>query len=160
MIEQTRQTKIGILVFLKRLTNLFRQPIFLALTVLGNSVIIVGALTLYHLEHGINPSVKNYLDAVWWAVSTVTTVGYGDVSPITPSGKIAGILLMIGGSALFWSFTALFAGALLTEEIQEVEQEVKVLERSIDKSKVDDQQLLAVILQLEELLKTLKSNSK
>lgn len=158
--RRKKKTAIGIRIFSQRLLTLFRQPIFIALTIIGNSTIVCGAVVLYHLEYGINPSIHSYLDTIWWAVSTVTTVGYGDVSPVTPPGKIAGIILMIGGTALFWSFTALFAGAVLTEEILDVESEIKDLERDFHRSQrpsVDEAHLHQLLTQLEEVLKQFKS---
>jgi voltage-gated potassium channel len=92
------------------------------LTVVGNSLIAIASALLYHFEHGINPKINSLLDTVWWAVATVTTVGYGDVSPITNIGKIIGIFMMIVGTALFWSYTALFAGAIMSEEAKEIRE--------------------------------------
>jgi len=45
-------------------------------------------------------------DAIWWAIVTFTTVGYGDLYPVSPGGRIAGIMLMIGGVALIGSLAA------------------------------------------------------
>jgi voltage-gated potassium channel len=45
-------------------------------------------------------SIKNFGDAVWWAVTTITTVGYGDRYPVTGAGRVAGVGLMLGGIAL------------------------------------------------------------
>jgi voltage-gated potassium channel len=159
--RRQRRAAVGMRVFSIRLMSLFRQPIFIALTVIGNSTIAAGAIVLYRLEFGINPNIHSYLDTVWWAVSTVTTVGYGDVSPVTDNGKIIGIILMIGGTALFWSFTALFAGALLTEEILDVESEIKGLERDLHKSQSlesNTQQLQTLVLQLEQTIKAIKND--
>jgi|GEM_PF-5031251 len=115
--------------------RLVSNPIFPVLTVAGNLLIFAGAGALYFTEHGINPSVKSPLDALWWAVSTVSTVGYGDVSPITPHGRIAGIVLMILGTALFWSYTALFADALVSDEMDDLESELRQMEKRLRKFK-------------------------
>lgn len=115
--------EIGIDIFVKRLLKLIRQPVFLVMTVFGNALVIIASMLLYHFEHGINPKINSVLDTVWWAVSTVTTVGYGDISPITTTGKIIGIFLMIIGTALFWCYMALFAGAIMAEEAKEITED-------------------------------------
>ncbi len=121
----------GFRVFGKRLLRLFHNPVFLTLTAVGNSVILFGTVSLYWIEFPGNPTIKTMLDTLWWSVSTVTTVGYGDVNPITPLGRVVGIFMMIIGTALFWSFTALFAEALLTEDILDAEAEMHSLEKRI-----------------------------
>lgn len=46
-------------------------------------------------------NINNFLDGIWWAVTTVTTVGYGDVFPITFEGRIIGMFLQVVGVILF-----------------------------------------------------------
>lgn len=111
-----RHVTLGIELFTVRLKNLLLQPVFIVLTVLGNSLIAIASILLYHFEHGVNPRIDTPLDTVWWAVTTVTTVGYGDISPVTTPGKLIGIFMMIVGTALFWCYTALFASAILSEK--------------------------------------------
>lgn len=106
-----------------------KQPIFISITILGNSCILMGTLVLYIAEHDINPKLHTVLDAIWWAVATVSTVGYGDISPVTPLGKIVGIGMMIIGTALFSTYTALFAGALVVSEIEDIERELGALKK-------------------------------
>ncbi|MBY0451579.1 MAG: potassium channel family protein [Bdellovibrionaceae bacterium] len=112
--------QLGIDLFTRRLWKLTRQPVFIVLTVVGNGLIVLSSALLYYFEKGLNPRIQTWLDAIWWAVATVTTVGYGDVSPITNIGKVIGIFMMIVGTALFWSYTALFAGAIMAEETKEI----------------------------------------
>lgn len=81
---------------------------------------VLGAVAHFWLERGINAQVTSFLDSLWWSVSTVTTVGYGDVVPITPVGRVVGMGLMIFGTALFSAFTALFASVLLMPELEEI----------------------------------------
>lgn len=46
-------------------------------------------------------SIKNLHDGLWWAVTTITTVGYGDLVPITPMGRVIGAVLQVLGVLLF-----------------------------------------------------------
>ncbi len=107
------------------------QPIFIALTIFGNLVIIGSAYLLYKIENGVNPNIDSYLDTLWWSVATVTTVGYGDVIPITDTGRILGIGTIVIGAALFWSYTALFAEALISKDITDVEAELRSFSRTL-----------------------------
>ena len=132
-------------VFIRRLYRLVTQPIFIALTVIGNLLIVTSAYLVFKLEYGVNPKILEPLDTLWWAVSTVTTVGYGDITPITPAGKIIGIVLMIVGIAIFWSYTALFAEALISKEILDLEDELQSIDkvlRKISKSELQSSEEL------------------
>lgn len=57
---------------------------------------IVGSM-LYIVEGGVNPKLDNIPKGIYWAVVTLTTVGYGDVTPITPVGKFLATIVMILG---------------------------------------------------------------
>jgi voltage-gated potassium channel len=71
-------------------------------------VVVVGALIGYYAEHPTNPDFKTFGDALWWAVVTLTTVGYGDVVPITLAGRIDAAMILITGVAIL----GLLAGSL------------------------------------------------
>jgi voltage-gated potassium channel len=120
-----RRLKKSLRTFFRRLKKLVLNPVFLGLTLFGNLVIAVSAVSLYLVERQLNPTINSLLDTVWWSVSTVSTVGYGDVSPVTPIGRIIGIFTMIIGTALFWSYTALFAEALVSKDISDLEEELR-----------------------------------
>ncbi|MBA3404529.1 MAG: ion transporter, partial [Gemmatimonadaceae bacterium] len=62
---------------------------------------------------GVNEAVSSPLDALWWGVTTMTTVGYGDVYPITPEGRVAAAVLMILGISLFGVVTATATGLII-----------------------------------------------
>lgn len=123
----------GIKLFGRKLNRLITQPIFIVLTIIGNLIVITSAYLVFKLEYGLNPHIKTPLDTLWWAVSTVTTVGYGDVIPITSAGKIVGIVLMIVGIAIFWSYTALFAEALISKDILDLEDELQSIDKVLKK---------------------------
>lgn len=123
----------GFIHFWNQTRSLVKDPVFIALTVIGNSFVFLNAAAFYLLEKGVNDKLQNFMDALWWAFATVTTVGYGDITPITTQGKVHGILLMLGGTAIFLSFTALFSKALIGKEIEDVEFEVRRLEKMVDR---------------------------
>lgn len=93
---------------------LVKSPVFIMLTIVGNGLIGLSGAFFYYLERGVNHKLHHYIDAVWWAFSTATTTGYGDITPVTTSGKILGVLLMLMGTALFAMYTGLFAEIILT----------------------------------------------
>jgi voltage-gated potassium channel len=126
-----RRYFINIRLFLRRVFQLFSQPIFISLTIFGNFVILSATTILYWLEAGVNPAIKSPLDTLWWAMATVTTVGYGDVTPITTAGRLVGIIMMVVGTALFWSYTALFANAVISKEIIDIEMELHDIQKRL-----------------------------
>lgn len=62
--------------------------------------------------------IRGHGDAIWWALSTVTTVGYGDVYPVTSEGRFIGGCLMCVGIALFGSMSALITSRLIRPQEQ------------------------------------------
>jgi voltage-gated potassium channel len=89
------------------------------LTLLGNSFIFLTGLFFWYLEHEQNPKVERYMDAIWWGFATATTTGYGDITPVTDSGKVLSIMLMLVGLALFSMYTALFAQTIISTKNSE-----------------------------------------
>lgn len=61
---------------------------------------------------------------MWWAASTVTTVGYGDFVPRSAPGRLIGVVLMFVGIGLVSILTAAIASALLTEEVGDEERHI------------------------------------
>jgi voltage-gated potassium channel len=96
------------------------------------AVTIVYAASLAILDvEGTRPESKihNLGDALWWAITTVTTVGYGDLSPVTPMGKLVAVALMIGGIALVGSVTATLA-SWIVQRVAEEDTASKVATRA------------------------------
>lgn len=125
--------RLGWRYFWRQVFKMFSDPIFIALTMVGNGLMVVGAVVFYFLEAAVNRNMTGFLDALFWAVTTVTTVGYGNVTPATAPGKILGIVLMIAGTALFAVFTAFFANALMAPEVGELDAEIRAIKRSLSR---------------------------
>jgi voltage-gated potassium channel len=77
--------------------------------VLGTAVAAVGlaALAVLDAEHGApDATITTFGDALWWATTTLTTVGYGDLYPVTTTGRLVAVGLMLTGLAVLGSITA------------------------------------------------------
>ena len=73
---------------------------------------------MYFAEHGEQPQAfPNSPAAMWWAVATLTTVGYGDIYPVTVAGKVLGSIIAILGIGMFALPTGIL-GAGLVEAVE------------------------------------------
>lgn len=73
-----------------------------------------GALAVYQQEQGApHATMRTFGDAVWWTCATLATVGYGDVAPVTPWGRVIAVGLMGYGLALLGAVTGSFSSWLL-----------------------------------------------
>ncbi len=69
-----------------------------------------GALAIYDVEHQLaGTTFSSFKDAMWWSLSTIVTVGYGDIFPISDEGRFIGGALMLSGVALFSAAAGIFA---------------------------------------------------
>ncbi|GAB3273560.1 hypothetical protein GCM10027449_11100 [Sinomonas notoginsengisoli] len=110
-----------------------------------------GALTVEDVEQNMpGANIRNFGDAIWWALETITTVGYGDHYPVTAIGRLVAAALMISGIAVLGVVTASIAAWLVESvsaqtaaeveadvqeveaEVQEVEAEVEALDESVE----------------------------
>lgn len=134
----------------RKLFKVFSHPTFLYLTVMGNSILILATTAVYYLEKGeTNSQMKSYFDSLWWGISTITTVAYGDILPQTFLGRIIGIALMYTGTVLFISFTGVLMATLLKEE---VEEEMAPLKKEIH---LEELEQVRIDKTLQEILKRL-----
>ena len=80
--------------------------------------VILGA-TMYGIEGGVNPAISSIPEGIYWAVVTITTVGYGDIAPVTHTGRFVSILVMLLG----YSIIAVPTGIVAGETIEEYKQQ-------------------------------------
>jgi len=97
--------KLGVLIRankerLLRLLVVSGESLPAAMATMFGLVFVFGAVT-FTLEHGNNPQFGELSDALWWAFVTITTVGYGDIVPITSGGRVAAVMTMIFGIVIY-----------------------------------------------------------
>ncbi len=103
----------GVYRALDRYGSLARNRGLIGLFAVWAVVMVLSSVGLYAAEKGVNAAIDSPFDVLWWAVVTMTTVGYGDVTPVTPEGRLAAMVLMILGIGLFAAITATVTGALI-----------------------------------------------
>ncbi|RLC47404.1 MAG: hypothetical protein DRH57_04115 [Candidatus Cloacimonadota bacterium] len=81
-------------------------------------VIFISAISIQVFEVGSNSNIGNFVDSIWWALVTITTVGYGDIVPKTFGGRIIGIILIIIGVILVSLLTAGIASKMVESKIK------------------------------------------
>lgn len=90
----------------------------------GATALLIGVAALAMLDaerHAEGAAITSYGTALWWAMETVTTVGYGDMAPVTTTGRLIAGALMIGGIALLGIVTATLA-SWLVERVAEQDE--------------------------------------
>lgn len=83
-------------------------------------LIFLAGAGIYHFEHEAQPeNYRSLFDGLWWAVCTLTTVGYGDIFPVTAGGKVFTFFILIIGLGVIAVPTGLVASALATARREE-----------------------------------------
>jgi voltage-gated potassium channel len=78
------------------------------------AIVLIGATVVTAVEQRADSStIRSFQDALWWAVATITTVGYGDKVPVSATGRAVGVVMMIGGITIFSALTANIASWLV-----------------------------------------------
>jgi len=96
----------------------------------------LGVLSAERGHDGAN--INSFGDSIWWAITTMTTVGYGDRYPVTGLGRAIAAMLMVGGIALLGVVTATLASWLIEaveadqQETYDMKNEIRTLHRKLD----------------------------
>ncbi|MBE2893925.1 ion transporter [Spirabiliibacterium falconis] len=124
------------------------QAVLMILLVL----IVISASAIYVVEHSVQPQAFGSIPkSMWWAVVTLTTVGYGDVTPITPLGKFLGAMITILGIGV----AALPAGILASGFASELNQRRQRMEQKFRQSLMDESSLVLDEQKIKRLRRTL-----
>jgi voltage-gated potassium channel len=116
-------------------------------------LIYTSSLAVFDKERYLHgATINSFGKALWWSITTVTTVGYGDVYPVTNTGRVIAVLLMIGGISLVGVVTASLASWIIervTEEgslmqaatvahIEELRNEIRALGKELQATEHSD----------------------
>jgi len=100
---------------------------FLTLGIFASVVIFVSSVLIYVME-GNNPDspINTLFEAIYWSIVTISTVGYGDITPVSHEGRFVAMLVISAGIAVLAFTTSLFVSAF-TEKLDEI-REIKTIE--------------------------------
>ncbi|MBN1646085.1 ion transporter [Candidatus Woesearchaeota archaeon] len=149
--------------FMARKTiSMLGQIFFLFVT-----IVVYFALVIVTIERNINAGLATFHDGVWWAISTVTSVGYGDVTPITYFGKFAAVFLMVFGIGISSALGALFVSWIMkASQTKIIDQENKIQKREKEISQTENQishmedNILKKLDNIEEEVRELQENKR
>ena len=102
-----------------------RVLFWFAFSVLGVEAIL-GGTTFYLVEKAANPGIGNLGDGIWWAIVTSTTVGYGDITPVTAVGRMIGAVMMVGGMFMLALFAGIVGHSLLNAVLSIREEQFRM----------------------------------
>ena len=109
ILRAARSTKtILTLVFANRARGTFSS-----VAVATVAVMIAASIAILNVEGGHDANIRTAGDALWWSFVTIATVGYGELHPVTPAGRVIAAVLMTAGIGLFGTFTAFLASFFL-----------------------------------------------
>lgn len=112
-------------------------------------VIIIGSYLFYAIETGVNPEVPNYESAIWYALVSMSTTGYGDVVPITLAGRIIGVTLILTGMGYVSLVTATLAYSFIDifrTESRKAAEKLRSTAQDLDKKAAKNEEKLDDIM--------------
>jgi len=130
---------------------------FLAVSLITFVLIVASAIAILNCEHVPGSTIKTPEEALWWAIVTVTTVGYGNYVPITLEGRIVAAILMVAGVGLFGTFTAYIA-SYFVESSSEVRKEQAKLNVLLSEFKELREEISELRNEIKNILAIAKKN--
>jgi len=136
----------------------------LLISLLIISVLVVGTsgIGIYLIESpNEDAQITNLIDAFWWASATVTTVGYGDVVPVTEAGRIIGIALMFIGISIIGVFISALGARLVGSRLKHRETfesttKSLIIKKILEIEKLEKHEVDLLITMLKDLHKELR----
>lgn len=169
-VRSIRFIRLIRLIRLFRLANLFRTAqhwklsSFLYLIIILAATITFGSIAILAVEEE-NENIKNFEDAVWFSVTTLTISGFGDVYPITTAGRIVAAVLSFIGLGIILGFISNVGSALVTSRLGKIQKRLHdetkelILNKMNNIEQLQDDELTDLISLMTSLHKGGKSNS-
>ncbi|ROR92472.1 potassium channel family protein [Nocardioides aurantiacus] len=114
-------------------------------------IVFTGSLAVLDAERGSSGPIQTYGDALWWSVETITTVGYGDMYPVTVTGRVVAGLLMLAGIGVLGTVTAGIA-SWLVERVEDLGEQEDLEQGTAPATATDVQALREEVRRLREEL--------
>ena len=127
VLRGVRATKmLGSLALAKR-----AESAFLAVTLVAILLLIAASISILQVETEPQSNIRTADDALWWALSTITTVGYGDRYPVTTEGRVVAGLLMCAGVGLFGTLSGFLAAWFVEPAAKQEKTELEALKDEV-----------------------------
>ena len=122
-------------------------------TILG--VLIICIISFGYIFYLAEPQIKTIEDGIWWALVTITTVGYGDIAPLTTLGRLVAGTLMFVGLGLIATVTAIVSAKFIANYVDhhtndDVLEKLEELEDEIEKIEEIESNVVGKLKELEE----------
>tara|TARA_B100000405_G_scaffold198793_1_gene139406 strand:- start:117 stop:578 length:462 start_codon:yes stop_codon:yes gene_type:complete len=122
-------------------------------TILG--VLIICIISFGYVFYLAEPQIKTIEDGIWWALVTITTVGYGDITPLTTLGRLVAGTLMFVGLGLIATVTAIVSAKFIANYVDhhtndDVLEKLEELEDEIEKIEEIESNVVGKLKELEE----------
>lgn len=108
-----------------------QESALLSAALISVLLVVFSAIAILQLEDSPTSNIHSAGDALWWSVTTITTVGYGDLYPVTGEGRLLASVLMIAGVGLFGALSGLVASLLLRPADNRQEADIEALHAEI-----------------------------
>jgi len=98
-------------------------------------LVLLSSLAILQFEIGVGGNIQTAGDALWWSLTTITTVGYGDHFPVTPEGRAVAVVLMFAGISLFGVLSGFLAAWFTSPGNQQQQSEIETLRAELTEIK-------------------------
>ncbi|MFN3235023.1 MAG: potassium channel family protein [Gammaproteobacteria bacterium] len=126
---------------------------------LKTTLISAGILVVFLglLASGVDPNIENAWQGLWWAIVTMSTVGYGDIVPTSPLGRIIAAILIALGISIIAVITANISAILVKRGIKEVKKEERELEAEFKLMHKEESEIFKTLKSIDKRLKRLEN---